>query len=66
MYFAIQGLFGAVAAGLAQGPALVTLKQSGWIGQLTLVVAISCMVAFVMAIFLPKHVKEQGKENGKY
>ena len=66
MYFAIQGLFGAVAAGLAQGPALVTLKQSGWIGQLTLVVAISCMVAFVMAIFLPKHVKEQGKENGKH
>ena len=66
MYFAIQGLFGAVAAGLAQGPILVTLKQNGWVKHLTLVVALACMLAFVIAIFLPKHVKQQGKQNGEY
>ena len=66
MYFAIQGLFGAVAAGLAQGPALVALKQNGWIHNLTLVVSASCMVAFIMAIFLPKEVKRQGIEHGEH
>jgi GPH family glycoside/pentoside/hexuronide:cation symporter len=66
MYFAIQGLFGAVAAGLAQGPILVTLKQKGWVPYLTVVVAAFCMLAFVIAIFLPKHIKQQGKQNGEY
>ena len=66
MYFAIQGLFGAVAAGLAQGPILVTLKQKGWVPYLTVVVAVFCMLAFVIAIFLPKHIKQQGKQNGEY
>ena len=64
MYFAIQGLFGAIAAGLAQGPILVALKQNGWIHLLTVVVAIACMIAFTMAAFLPKHIKEQGRKNG--
>ena len=64
MYFAIQGLFGAVAAGIAQGPLLVALKQNGWIHLLTVVVAVACMIAFVMAIFLPKHIKEQGRKDG--
>ena len=64
MYFAIQGLFGAVAAGIAQGPLLVALKQNGWIHLLTVVVAVACMIAFVMTIFLPKHIKEQGRKNG--
>ena len=66
MYFAIQGLFGAVAAGLAQGPILVALKQNDGVKYLTLVVASACMLAFVIAIFLPKHVKQQGKQDGKY
>ena len=64
MYFAIQGLFGGVAAGLAQVPILVALKQNGWIHLLTVVVAVACMIAFVMAAFLPKHIKEQGRKNG--
>ena len=59
-------LFGAVAAGLAQGPILVTLKQNGWVKHLTLVVATACMLAFVIAIFLPKHIKQQGKQDGKH
>lgn len=66
MYFAVQGLFGAIAAGLAQGPILVALKQNDWVEHLTLVVAAACMIAFGMAFFLPKHVKDQGKENGKH
>lgn len=65
MYFAIQGLFGAIAAGLAQGPILVALKQNGWVKHLTLVVAAFCIIAFVMTLFLPNHVKEQGIQNEK-
>ncbi|MBE5939512.1 MAG: MFS transporter [Lachnospiraceae bacterium] len=62
MYFAIQGLFGGVAAGIAQGPILVALKQNDWIHYLTIVVAIACMTAFALAFLLPKNVKDQGKE----
>ena len=66
MYFAIQGLFGAISAGLAQGPILVLLKQNGWVKHLTLVVAVFCFAAFIMALFLPKYVKEQGKQNEEF
>ena len=53
MYFAVQGLFEGVAAGLASGPMLVFLKQHSGIPYMTLIIAVACMTAFVMAFFLP-------------
>lgn len=63
MYFAVQGLFEAVSAGIASGVILVFLKQSGLVSIITLAVAFFCMAAFVMAFFLPKSVALIGKEN---
>ncbi|MBQ1272509.1 MAG: MFS transporter [Clostridia bacterium] len=63
MYFAVQGLFEAVAAGLATGPMLVFLKQHNGISYMTLIIAIACMSAFVMAFFLPKSIALLGKES---
>ncbi len=62
MYFAVQGLFEAVAAGLATGPMLVFLKENNGIPYMTLIIAIACMTAFVMAFFLPKSIALLGKE----
>ncbi len=62
MYFAVQGLFEAVSAGVASGVILVFLKQSGLVSIITLAVAFFCMAAFVMAFFLPKSVALIGKE----
>lgn len=62
MYFAVQGLFEAVSAGVASGVILVFLKQTGLVSIITLAVAFFCMAAFVMAFFLPKSVALIGKE----
>lgn len=62
MYFAVQGLFEAVSAGVASGVILVFLKQSGLVSIITLVVAFFCVAAFVMAFFLPESVALIGKE----
>ncbi len=63
MYFAVQGLFEAVSAGIASGVILVFFKQNGLVPFITLAVAFFCMAAFVMAFFLPKSVALIGKEN---
>lgn len=62
MYFAVQGLFEAVSAGIASGVLLVFFKQNGLVSIITLAVAFFCMAAFVMAFFLPKSVALIGKE----
>lgn len=62
MYFAVQGLFEGVAAGLATGPMLVFLKEHNGIPFMTLIIAAACMTAFVMAFFLPKSIANLGKE----
>lgn len=62
MYFAIQGLFEGISAGLASGIILVFLKQNGGIPLLTIIVAICCMTAFTLAFFLPKSIALLGKE----
>lgn len=63
MYFAVQGLFEAVSAGVASGVVLVFLKQNGLVQYITVIVAAFCVVAAVMAWFLPKSVSLIGKEN---
>ena len=61
MYFAVQGLFEGVSAGLASGVMLVYLKQTGKIELLTLIVALSCIAALVIAFFMPKSIAILGK-----
>lgn len=62
MYFAIQGLFEAVSAGLGASVILVAMKQNGTIPFMTLVVAGCCMAAFGMTYLLPKNITRLGKE----
>lgn len=62
MYFAVQGLFEGIAAGIASGVILVYLKESGNIKYMTLIVAVACMLAFVMSFFLPDTVALMGKQ----
>jgi len=62
MYFAVQGLFEGIAAGIASGVILVYLKESGYVKYMTLIVAAACMLAFVMSFFLPKTVALLGKQ----
>ncbi len=63
MYFAVQGLFEGVASGIATGLILVTLKETGTISYLTLIVAFCCMITFAMSFFLSDEVNHMGKEN---
>ena len=62
MFFAVQGLFEGVAAGIASGPLLVFLKEQELISTTTVWVALFCIAAFVMAFFLPKSVALLGKK----
>lgn len=62
MFFAIQGLFEGVSAGIASGIVLVFLKQRGLIGYMTLIVALAVLGALVLSLFLPRSVTAIGKE----
>lgn len=62
MYFAVQGLFEAISAGLATGIVLNALKLYGGIPILTVFVAVFCMLAFVLAFFMPKSIARLGRE----
>ena len=62
MYFAIQGLFEAVSAGLGASVILVAMKQNGTVPFMTLVVAGCCMAAFGLSYLLPKNITRLGKE----
>ena len=65
MYFAVQGLFEGVSAGLATGVMLTALKSEDMIGNISylpLIVAASCMIAFLMSLVFPKVISGMGKE----
>ncbi len=57
MYFAVQGLFEGVAAGIATGPILTVLKEKDVIYLLPVVVIACCLIAFVMSFFFPNEIK---------
>ena len=63
MYFAMQGLFEAVSASIAGSVILVTLKQTGTVKYMTLIITACCVAAFIMASFLPKSLAYLGKQN---
>ena len=61
MYFAVEGLFEGIAAGIATGFILVNLKAHDVISLLPIIVAICCAVAFGISFVFPKSIKELGK-----
>ncbi|MBQ9806805.1 MAG: MFS transporter [Clostridia bacterium] len=61
MYFAVQGLFEGIAAGVATGPILTFLKDWDVIYLLPVVVIVCCAAAFVMSFFFPREIKYMGK-----
>ena len=64
MYFAVDGLFEGIAAGIATGPILVFLKGTQGntrISWLPIVVAGACMTAFLMSLLFPKSISGMGK-----
>lgn len=60
MYFAVEGLFEGVSAGIATGLVLVYLKDSGNISLLPIIVAGACMTAFLMSFAFPKALSKLG------
>lgn len=65
MYFAVQGLFEGVSAGLATGVMLTALKSEDMIGHISylpLIVAAACMAAFGMSFAFPQVISRMGKE----
>ena len=68
MYFAVQGLFEGVSAGLATGVMLTALKSEDMIGNISflpLIVCAACMAAFGMSLAFPKVISGMGKESPK-
>ena len=61
MYFAVQGLFEGIAAGIATGPILTTLKDKNVIYLLPVVVILLCAIAFVMSFFFPDDIRYMSK-----
>lgn len=62
MFFAVQGLFEGIAAGIATGLILVTLKNYDVISLLPIIVSLCCMVAFVMSFGFKKDMALMGKK----
>ena len=61
MYFAVEGLFEGIAAGIATGVILVTLKDIDNISLLPLIVCAACIVCFVLSLVFPKDIAFIGK-----
>lgn len=61
MYFAVQGMFEGVAAGIGTGLILVALKDHDVIYLLPVVVIVCCVIAIVMSFFFPDEIKYMSK-----
>ena len=65
MYFAVQGLFEGIAAGIATGFILVTLKANDVIHLLPVLAIVACAVSFGISFAFPKEIKELGKKGAE-
>ncbi len=65
MLFAVQGLFEGIAAGIATGIILNTLKAIDQIWPLPIIVLLCCAIAFIMSFGFHKDVKYMGKKAEK-
>lgn len=61
MYFAVQGLFEGVAAGIATGPLLTWLKDADIIYFLPIIVIVCCVISLAMSFFFPAEIKYMSK-----
>lgn len=63
MYFAVQGLFAAIASGIGAALILTAIKQTdGAMKYLTLIAAVCTIVAMALTFVLPKSVINMGKD----
>ena len=62
MYFAVQGVFEGLAAGIATGPVLTLLKDKDVISLLPVVVIVCCAIAFILSLRFPEEIRNMGKE----
>ncbi len=62
MYFAVQGLFEGVAAGIATGFILVMLKNFEVIHLLPIIVACTCLITFAMTFKFPTVIAKLGQQ----
>ena len=61
MYFAVQGLFAAVASGIATGLVLTFLKVTdGMMTYMTVIAAAGTLVSFLLSFALPKSIVKLG------
>lgn len=60
MYFAVQGLFDGIAAGLGTGVVLVQLKAADTVSFMPIIVAIACLIAFGMSFGFDKKISLMG------
>lgn len=62
MYFAVQGVFEGVAAGIATGVILVALKNFDCIWLLPIIASATCVIGFMMSFAFNKDISLMGKE----
>ena len=62
MLFAVQGLFEGIAAGIATGVILTSLKWADQIWLLPIIAIVCCIIAFCMSFAFSDEVAFMGKE----
>lgn len=65
MYFAVQGLFAGVAAGIGGGAVLTLLKTQNIVRYMTPICALGVLAAFVLSYILPKSIQNMGRKSDK-
>lgn len=62
MYFAVQGVFEGIAAGIATGIILVALKHFDCIWLLPIIASLTCIIGFIMSYKFNQDISLMGKE----
>ena len=63
MYFAVQGIFEGVAAGIATGIILTALKNFNCIWLLPIIASLTCVIGFIMSFGFNKDISLMGQES---